>query len=214
MKHVGWGVGSALIACASLAQAGDAEASAREHYRAAVAHFDAGRYLEAQAGFAAGYEISHKPGFLWNMAECARSLKNSERALELYKRYLKEAPPGAQRRGEAEQHVRELEAAALAHQPAPLVPIVPVPTPGEGPASPPGPYAQPAPTAPAGAFAVAPTTDTQTSTPITKRWWFWAGAGALLVGAATTAAIVAGGGKDSATPTPSAGGYAVDWRAR
>src|SRR5262249_14423878 len=48
------------------------EAQARAYFERGVAHVKAHHYLEARAEFAAGYELSHRPTFLFNMAECSR----------------------------------------------------------------------------------------------------------------------------------------------
>src|SRR5262245_17494474 len=68
------------------------QAEAKAYFERGSAHYKAGRYLEARAEFAAGYELSHRPLFLFNMAECSRLDGNLELAREGYERYLREAP--------------------------------------------------------------------------------------------------------------------------
>lgn len=53
-----------------------------------------GRYGEALAEFSAGYELSRRPLFLFNMAECARALGDDTRAREHYERFVREVPTG------------------------------------------------------------------------------------------------------------------------
>jgi len=47
-----------------------------------------GRYTEALVELTKGYELTGRPLFLFNMAECARALKDTVQARELYERYL------------------------------------------------------------------------------------------------------------------------------
>jgi hypothetical protein len=53
-----------------------------------------GRYAEARAEFSAGYELSHRAQFLFNMAECSRLNSEPTLARQQYERYLSEAPGG------------------------------------------------------------------------------------------------------------------------
>src|ERR1043165_5562369 len=69
---------------------------AKAYFERGSAHYKAGRYLEARAEFAAGYELSHRPLFLFNMAECSRLDGNLDLAREGYERYLREAPNGSE----------------------------------------------------------------------------------------------------------------------
>jgi tetratricopeptide (TPR) repeat protein len=69
--------------------------------RIARRHFDAGQRLSASgdyAGaydeFAAGYAMSQRPAFLFNMGECARALGDPSRARASYERYLELDPDG------------------------------------------------------------------------------------------------------------------------
>src|SRR5687768_3138913 len=71
-------------------------ASAKAYFERGDAHFKAGRYLEARAEFSGGYELSHRPLFLFNMAECSRLNGDLQIAKETYERYLREAPTGSQ----------------------------------------------------------------------------------------------------------------------
>jgi len=74
--------------------AAERDAQARAYFERGVAHVKAHRYLEARAEFAAGYELSHRPTFLFNMAECSRLDGRLDLAREGYERYLREAPTG------------------------------------------------------------------------------------------------------------------------
>lgn len=72
----------------------DLEAAARGYFERGVKLYQEQRYLEALAEFSAGYELSRRPLFLFNMGECARLAKQPERAKEYYERYLREEPTG------------------------------------------------------------------------------------------------------------------------
>jgi tetratricopeptide (TPR) repeat protein len=203
MKYVAWILSALVFLAATAAHADErpvaapasAEAAAREYYRIGNAHFDAGRYLEAQAAFAAGYEMSQRPGFLWNMAECARLLKDDARALELYRRYVSAAPHDAPQRADAEKRVEEL-APKPALAPAPPKPATPATT------------AAPEKNV---FFAPPPKPVEDTHRPITTRWWFWTAAAGVVAATAVTVALVASHSGSSSAPPPS-GALSVNWK--
>lgn len=70
-------------------------AAAKEHYARGQHFVEKKEYLHALAEFSAGYELTARPAFLFNMAECARLLGDKPKARSLYQRYLDEAPEGA-----------------------------------------------------------------------------------------------------------------------
>ncbi|MFH0903213.1 MAG: hypothetical protein V2A73_21500 [Pseudomonadota bacterium] len=70
------------------------QAKAKVHFEVGQKLVAEGRFVEAKAEFSAGYELSHRPLFLFNMAECARLSSDKARARELYERYLLEDPQG------------------------------------------------------------------------------------------------------------------------
>src|SRR5262249_31113378 len=53
------------------------------------------KFVDALAEFAAGYEMSHRALFLFNMGECARLSEQATRAREYYERYLAAEPNGS-----------------------------------------------------------------------------------------------------------------------
>ena len=95
------------VAGTALAQETDVDQQARDYFDRGTAAFDQGRHVEALAAFSAGYELSKKPAFLYNMAECARLIGDRGRAYELYKRF-REATPDTKRRAEVEKWIAEL----------------------------------------------------------------------------------------------------------
>jgi hypothetical protein len=72
------------------------EAAAKAYFERGSAYYAAGDYLLARAEFAAGYELSGRPLFLFNMAECSRLNGDLDQARAGYERYLREAPTGSQ----------------------------------------------------------------------------------------------------------------------
>lgn len=96
-------------ACPVFAQTSSPEARARELFELGTKAFDESRYDKAEAAFSEAYELSHRAGFLWNMAQCARLRGDDSRALELYREYLAKSPKGSER-AEAQQWVERLEA--------------------------------------------------------------------------------------------------------
>ncbi len=85
---------------AAFAQAAPQEdpriSQSRAHFNSGQKLVQQGKYTEAYAEFHKGYELSHRPLFLFNMAECARQGGDSARARDGYERYLREDPLGAQ----------------------------------------------------------------------------------------------------------------------
>jgi len=88
------------FACPHVASAQPKEdaraAAAKAYFERGDAHFKAGRYLEARAEFSAGFELSRRPLFLFNMAECSRLNGDADIARETYERYLLAEPNGGQ----------------------------------------------------------------------------------------------------------------------
>jgi hypothetical protein len=231
MKWMAMLLASLLLLVSAAAAADDSETKAREYFKAASAHFDAGRYVDAQAEFAAGYELSRKPGFLWNMAECARLLGNTARAAELYKQYLATAPPNAPQRTMAEARIAEIDsqkagpapatappasaAAPAAAPPAPASPaavpssvVPPVAASPRDPLAAPPPATAPAQTAPANALRFDPPSPREDATPVTGRWWFWTGLAVVAAAATVTGVALT---SSHAPPSSPAGTYTIHW---
>ncbi len=187
-----------LFAFASAhAQDDDAQARARVHYETAQAHVAAERYDEAYAEFSAGYELSHRPAFLFNMAECALHAGRRDQARIDYGRYLAQVPSGSMS-DTARQRLAELG-------PAPEVqtPEREVATPTEA--------------AAAESEARADVDLTTTATPVRPReiWEeeaFWIVGGSILalaIGGAIVGGVVA---SESSGPACGAGCVLVDFR--
>lgn len=175
--------GSALAQPAASPSKGDTDA-AKQHYQHGQKLVTAKEYRRALAEFSAGYELSHKPAFLFNMAECARLSEDTEKARYLYERYLKEAPQGTLA-GNARQRLADLPPA----QPT-VSKTAPVTTPQNTPVTS-APIAVPAqpvnlrisssPATSESTTLTANLTPKKTSRPIWKKWPFWVGVGAAAV---------------------------------
>jgi hypothetical protein len=170
------------------------EAQARAHFQHGEKLTRAGNHAEAFKQFELGYQLSRRPLFLFNMAECARLAGDPARARGLYQRYLEAEP-----QGKLAPTARE----RLAALPAPSAPLRPPAPPTAPPASTRVPaviLTPPAvPPPEAGTVAVTPTapepSPTEPRRPLYRRWPFWAGVGAVVVASTVTAiALTRGGG--------------------
>ena len=181
-----------------VAHANPAEDRARDFTRTGNAHYEAGRYDEAEQAFREAYALSGRSGFLWNMAQCARLAGESHRALALYRRYLDAAPDGGQRT-EAERWIAMLEAQQSASGTKPAAPARPTrasdshgkPLPRRILTLPPQKKDE-SPTAPA----------------LYERWWFWAGTGAVVSG---VVAVVLWSSNTSSSHGPAPDQGAIQW---
>jgi tetratricopeptide (TPR) repeat protein len=154
------------------AETNPTEDRARDFTRTGNAHYEAGRYGEAEQAFREAYALSGRSGFLWNMAQCARLAGESRRALALYRGYLDAVPDGGQH-AEAERWVAMLEAQQSAPRTPTATPARPTPANGTNEKSPPR------------RTLTLPTQQKDESPPappLYERWWFWAGTGAVVSG--------------------------------
>jgi hypothetical protein len=195
---------------------------ARDHFQQGQRLYTVSRYREALEQFKNAFIAVEDPVFLYNIAQCHRLLRESAEAARFYRRYIEAAPSGSER-SRAEKWIAELETgtapAPVSPAPAPVVtaprpspsPVTPPATPPAGtsppvatasppPASPPpmasGPNLEPPPVTgePApGLNLTAPPPDDTEPRPIYKKWWVWAGVGAVVVVGGLVAASAAKG---------------------
>lgn len=168
---------------------------ARELTTAGNMHFEAGRYAEAERAFREAYALSGRPGFLWNMAQCARLSGQSERALLLYRKYLATSTNGSQRE-EAERWVGMLqlqESKPAAPRPHPATKTDDRP-PRRSDSKPRVLVLSDTPAYQEGADSQA----------VYEKWWFWAGAGAVVTGV-VAAVLLSNGSEPSTAPVPEQG---------
>jgi len=148
--------------------------------------FQAGRYADALSIYQRLYTETHHPTYLRNIARCQQMLREPGPAIESFQAYLREArslDPGE--RTEIEGYVAEmqrLEVTAPAATPSAAGAAAQWGTPSWSPGT-------------------TATVSAQRAPPITQKWWFWTGLGALA--AAGVIALVAASGGTDRLPCPS-----------
>jgi hypothetical protein len=203
---------STLIAAPAFA---DDASDAKMHYQKATAHYAVGEYHEAAAEYESAYKAKQDPALLYNAAQSHRLANDNQKALLLYKNIVK-LYPTSKYAAESKDRIGKLEQAIATtqsppNQPAPVVlgappaapvasaPVQPLALPAPIPAAAPVPAAPPAPASPPSAApsGVAAATVTATPapsagapTPVYEKWWFWAGAGVVVVGAVVAIAAL------------------------
>ena len=204
---------------AGVARADDAAASAAEArrlYDEGQKLYNLGEFPRAIEQFKKAYELSARPGLLFNIAQAHRLNGNFKQALFFYESFLR-GQPDAKNRAEVDRRIiemREAVARADAQQPP-----TPSPTPSPSASPEPSPLPSPSPAASPvpvpgpddvaahsqdgqlGAPAETVPTPRDSSRPIYKKWWFWAGVGAVAVGAAATIILVSSGDGSGAPDT-------------
>jgi hypothetical protein len=105
------------------------EIIAKQHFARGKQLAAAKDFAHAYDEFAAGFVVSHRAQFLFNMAECMRVLGDAPRARDLYTRYLTASPDGELATA-ARAHVAEL--GGVAPEPPPIAQPTPtIPPPSE-----------------------------------------------------------------------------------
>jgi tetratricopeptide (TPR) repeat protein len=201
----------AAVAAPASGAAGDK--ASRELFQRAEKSFNLGRFSEALADYQAAYEAKPLPPFLFNIAQCYRNMQSFERARFFFRRYLALDPHTANRRlvedliAEMTRELDRIDKAEKAEKEkaekaaeraenesaeksdehaAPPAPVTLAAAPV------PAPIVAALPPAPVPALALerqAP--PPAESRPIYKRWWFWAGAGAVVAAGVAAAILVA-----------------------
>ena len=181
----------------------EAEVEAKRLYGDATKSFQLGEFGPAIEGYKAAYKLVPKPFFIYNIAQAYRLMGDFKQALFFYRSFLN-ALPDATNRAEVEGRITDLEA-QLAKQAETQT------TPPNGPANPDNPPVKiPGPDAAAATTSgndTAPPADVPTDSgkkPIYKKWWFWAGIGAVAIGA-TVAVVAATSGGGNSEPSSSLG---------
>ncbi len=204
-----WCAAAAFVPLASAqgtaSDEGDAIARARAHFLRGRELVDQHEYRAAYEQFQAGYELSERPLFVFNMAECAREGGAAASARRHYVRYLELEPDGSMSEL-AHRRLEELDA------PPPEV----VPTSRAEPARMAFDVGETAPEPAAG-----PTVDVTAAPADAARtaearrmpwqgWWFWTivGVGLLAVAIATTTGVVVANGNGG----PECGAMCADFR--
>jgi len=208
-----------VTASAGPAQAGDTE-DARALADKATAAFALGKYAVAAEYFEKSFELRPDPALLYNAAQSHRQAGNKERALLLYRNYLR-LYAKKEKRAEIEARIDELEK-AIAHDKAvetkppnstepiaggpAVTPIVPPGSETSAPAAGAPPAAavltaQP-PTSTAPTLVAKPGPPAQEDSVLKKPWFWIATGGGVAVAVTVVLLLTMGGSKD---PSPSVG---------
>jgi tetratricopeptide (TPR) repeat protein len=199
-----------LVGLAGPARAADekARAEARAHYEKATGAYALGRYADAATEFEAAFVLKPDPAILYNAAQAYRLAGKKDRALELYRSYRRVYGRRAEHATDVDKHIVELEKAIESERHASSAESTDLATFEGGPAPagtpmPPPRVTAPPPAAPPPATAAAPSAalvaqpapvTSDEEAPIYKRWWFWAGAGAIVAGAVVAGVLLSSGG--------------------
>lgn len=108
---------------------------ARSLFTAGQTAFEAGRFERALEYFERAYELSHRPGLLYNIGVAADRLRHDERALEAFEAFLASGAVEDSQRATVEARAEALRRAIDAERrsddagPTPTPPPTPPPTP-------------------------------------------------------------------------------------
>ncbi|MCC6993639.1 MAG: hypothetical protein IT370_03315 [Deltaproteobacteria bacterium] len=181
----------------------DKDLAAKQAYEEATKAYNLGKFDKAIEAYERAYDLKPDPVFLFNIAQSHRLNNNFKQALFFYKSFLRNAPD-APNRAQIEERIAELEEWVAKQQVTANAPPVGTAEPeSDGRSRIPSPDE----TAEAGdddgeetaaATPAAPApSDGGGSRPIYKKWWFWAGIGAVAIG--TTAIVIATTGDDGSS---------------
>jgi tetratricopeptide (TPR) repeat protein len=207
---------------ARAAEPGDAKA----RYLSGQNHYNLNEFSEALQDFKEAYRLHPDPAFLFNIAQCERQLGEFDEAIKFYRSYLRNKPDASNAR-EVQRKIDELKGLSEAKRkskegapqsvippttmappiepspppvvaPPPVVPLAPAPAATPPPAPAPAPPSS-APATPGVDLTAQSAQGAQGSNdePIYKKWWLWAGVGAVVV-AVVIVAVVASSGSASA----------------
>jgi hypothetical protein len=188
------------------------EAQSRAHSERGLALSRDGKYREARVEFLAGFELSKRPAFLFNIAECSRLLGDIADARAHYERYLALAPDGRQA-ALTRERLAALPSAATSPPPmtSPSITTSPSAAGASSDASAvrPAPDLRPASLGrdPVGASitGVEPTREPRAPSSSRSRWPLWVAVGAGVVAASAIALY-------ASTRSDGCGAGCIDWR--
>jgi hypothetical protein len=157
-----------VLTLAQLAGSGNANAQNQGDPREVEARalFVRGEYRPALEMFSGMYAENPDPVYLRNIGRCHQKLRDPDRAIEAFREYLRLGNVDAAETAEVQGFIREMEE-LRPRSPAPPVSVQ----------------------APPPVIAVAPP-PAEAALPMTRRWWFWAAAGAVVLGAVATAVVL------------------------
>ena len=173
---------------------------ARGLFQAGSAAYEAGRYEEALSFFEQAYTRCGRAELLFNVGQSADRLRQDDKALKAFKAFL-ERKPDAANRAQVESRVAALERAQAAREAS--TPIAPASATADAPHAAPTP-AETAATTQGGELTDGDQALTRADEgpALTERWWFWTGIGAVVLGGAAVAVVIATGGDDASRAAP------------
>ena len=156
------------------------DAEARRMFEDGRAAYEAGNFEAGLNYFQRAYDLSARPGLLFNIGQAAYRMHSDERALKAFKAYLAQTP-NAPNRVEVEQRIRELEQASGGPT-TPSYVFSPEQTARDG--------------GGAALWSWPESKDSMEkpppdSEPVTKKWWFWTTIGVIVIGGTVTAIAIA-----------------------
>jgi tetratricopeptide (TPR) repeat protein len=172
-------------------------AEAKRLFEEGTSAYNLAEYDKAVEKYKAAYRIVPNPYFIYNIAQAYRLAKDFDKSLQFYDSFLTQLP-NTPNRAEVEGFMNDLKQQIAARDKAaqtnpkgpvnPGEPITKIPSPDK---------------VTVGADSGTPTPQTPTDQsphrPIYKKWWFWAGIGAVAVGATVLAVSASGGSSDPST---------------
>jgi hypothetical protein len=159
---------------------GSAKRAAQAHLHRGNELFTHDAYADALVEFEAAFALFGSPKLHLNMGQCERALGHDAAAADHFQRFLDEARDVSPAlRAEAERHLAEARAAVATAQATAQTKTTEI-----APPSPPSlPAPLPTPALDASPKVVVTPPPPSADPPVTKRWWFWAGLGAVAAGA-------------------------------
>jgi tetratricopeptide (TPR) repeat protein len=191
-------VGALLLVCclmfAGRSALADDSAQAKELFKKAQAHYAVGEYQEAADAYQSAYKLKPDPALLFNAAQALRLAGKLDRAITLYRNYLRFYPNAANADSVQAQIAKvekqlEAERAAATAPPAVASPVV-----DPAPVTPPLPPSAASPPAASEAPLLTATAPAPEPRPLYKKVWFWGVVGGVVAAGVVTAVVLSSGG--------------------
>jgi tetratricopeptide (TPR) repeat protein len=177
---------------------------ARSLFQAGKSAYESGNFRDALSFFEQSYQRSQRPALLYNIGQAADRLRQDDKAIESFTKYLDQTPD-APNRVHVERRIRALKEARQERQEqGAKVEAVAVPSPAAAPT--PEQTAQQVPMTFAqentGLLRAVSDNEATESEPVTYKWWFWTTVGAVVAGGTAVALALALGGTKSIQQEP------------